>query len=53
MPQYVNTYKFLINTNRHDLQNVFGENDLSKRLNLANDLFTSFTNKLELWEKLE
>lgn len=53
MPQYVNTYKFLINTDKHQLQQVFQEPDLRKRLELTNDLFSNFTNKLELWDKLE
>ena len=53
MPQYVNTYKFLINSTRHDLQRAFAAPLLSDRLAITNDLFTSFTNKLELWDKLE
>ena len=53
MPQYVNTYKFLINSNRHELQDVFQEPDLEARLTKTNEIFTSFVNKLELWQKLE
>lgn len=53
MPQYVNTYKFLVNSSKHDLQEVFEQKELSSRLNMTNDLFTSFVNKLELWDKLE
>ena len=53
MPQYVNTYKFLINADKHQLQKVFQEPDLTKRLDLTNDMFSNFTNKLELWDKLE
>jgi hypothetical protein len=53
MPSYVNTYKFLINTDKHQLQKVFEEPDLGVRLDLTNDLFSNFTNKLELWDKLE
>ena len=53
MPQYVNTYKFLVNTNKHKLQEVYDEDDLTLRLEKANDMFTNFTNKLEIWDKLE
>ena len=53
MPQYVNTYKFLINADKHQLQTVFQLPDLSERLEQTNDLFSDFTNKLELWSKIE
>jgi len=43
----------LVNSNRHSLQEVFEQPLLSDRLSKTNDLFTSFVNKLELWDKLE
>ncbi|TNV83820.1 hypothetical protein FGO68_gene1573 [Halteria grandinella] len=53
LPQYINTYKFLINISRHQVQEVFQESDLSERLDKMNDLFADFVNKLEIWNKLE
>lgn len=35
------------------MQEVFEQPDLSKRLELTNNLFTDFVNKLEIWNKLE
>lgn len=32
MPQYVNTYKFLINADKHQLQNVFNLENIGERL---------------------
>jgi len=53
MPQYINTYKFLIDTDKHELQRVFQEAELGCRISLANEMFSNFTNKLELWSNLE
>ena len=53
LPQYINTYKFLINISRHQVQDVFEEGDLTTRLDKMNGLFTDFVNKLEIWNKLE
>mmetsp|Transcript_19194 Transcript_19194/g.29401 ORF Transcript_19194/g.29401 Transcript_19194/m.29401 type:complete len:203 (+) Transcript_19194:849-1457(+) len=39
--------------NKHELQKVYEEENLSSRIQLANDMFTNFTNKLELWSNLE
>lgn len=53
MPQYINTYKFLMNINRHQIQEVYEEPDLTQRMEKINALFTDFVNKLEIWNKLE
>jgi hypothetical protein len=53
LPQYINTYKFLINISRHQVQEVFEEPNLSDRLDKMNSLFSDFVNKLEIWNKLE
>jgi hypothetical protein len=53
LPQYINTYKFLINISKHQVQEVFQEKDLSERLDKMNSLFADFVNKLEIWNKLE
>lgn len=53
LPQYINTYKFLINIQRHQVQEVYEEPSLTKRLEKMNTLFTDFVNKLEIWNKLE
>lgn len=53
LPQYINTYKFLINISKHQVQEVYQEKDLSERLDKMNGLFADFVNKLEIWNKLE
>ncbi len=53
MPQYINTYKFLMNITRHQIQDVYEDPDLTHRLEKINGLFTDFVNKLEIWNKLE
>jgi len=53
MPQYINTYKFLINLNKTAIQDAYAEEDLSKRIEKTNELFSEFVNKLEIWSKLE
>lgn len=53
LPQYINTYKFLINISRHQVQQVYEEPELSTRLDRMNGLFADFVNKLEIWNKLE
>jgi hypothetical protein len=53
MPQYINTYKFLMNITRHQIQDVYEEPDLTHRMEKINGLFTDFVNKLEIWNKLE
>ena len=53
LPQYINTYKFLINITRHQVQEVYEEADLSSRLEKTNTIFTDFVNKLEIWNRLE
>lgn len=53
LPQYINTYKFLINISRHQVQQVYEEPELSARLDRMNGLFADFVNKLEIWNKLE
>jgi ATP-dependent Lon protease len=53
LPQYINTYKFLINISKHQVQDIFQESDLGERLEKMNGLFTDFVNKLEIWNKLE
>jgi len=53
MPQYINTYKFLINLNKAAIQDAYAEEDLSKRIEKTNELFSEFVNKLEIWSKLE
>ena len=53
MPQYINTYKFLINLNKTAIQDAYAEEDFSKRIEKTNELFSEFVNKLEIWSKLE
>jgi flagellar biosynthesis chaperone FliJ len=53
MPQYINTYKFLINLNKAAIQDAYAEEDISKRIEKTNELFSEFVNKLEIWSKLE
>ena len=53
LPQYINTYRFLININRDQIQDVYEEADLTRRLEKCNTMFTDFVNKLEIWHKLE
>lgn len=53
MPQYVNQYKFLINTNKHEMQRVYANPNLHERLSDTNEMFSNFISKLELWDKLE
>jgi len=42
-----------VQTNKQQLQDVYEEENMTERLKLTNDLFANFTNKLELWDKLE
>ena len=53
LPQYINTYRFLINISKHQVQEVFEEPDLSERLEKMNTVFSDFVNKFEIWNKLE
>ena len=53
LPQYINTYKFLINISKQQVQDIFEETNLTKRLEKMNTAFTDFVNKLEIWNKLE
>jgi len=53
LPQYANTYKFLINVNKHDLQTVYELNEVGEAITQTNTLFTDFVNKLEIWKDLE
>ena len=53
LPQYINTYKFLVNVDSHALQDVYEEKELSLTLEKMNAIFTDFVNKIEIWSKLE
>ena len=53
LPQYLNTYKFLIKTTTEQIQDVFQETDLNLRLNKLSGLFSDFVKKIELWAGLE
>jgi ATP-dependent Lon protease len=53
LPQYINTYKFLVNVDSHALQDVYQEKNLSLMLEKMNGIFTDFVNKIEIWSKLE
>ena len=53
MPQYVNAYKFLTKTSTESIQEVFEEDDMTKRLNKLNVIFSDFVKKVELWSSLE
>jgi len=53
LPQYINTYKFLVNVPREQVQAVFEEKNLTQKMEGANNIFTDFVNKLEIWQKLE
>ena len=53
LPQYINTYSFLVNAKKHDLQQVYENDSLLKQLKGTSDIFTDFVNKIEIWQKLE
>ena len=53
LPQYINTYSFLVSISKHDLQRVYTESNLTRRLQGLSDIFSDFVNKMELWSKLE
>ncbi len=53
LPQYINTYSFLVNAKKHDLQLVYESDTLLKQLKGTSDIFTDFVNKIEIWQKLE
>lgn len=53
LPSYINTYKFLINVNKADIQDVYEEVNMTTKLEKMNTIFTDFVNKLELWNRLE
>lgn len=53
LPQYINTYKFLVNVSKHQLQDVYEQAVMLERLEKLNDIFTDFVNKIEIWQKLE
>lgn len=53
MPQFINTYKFLVNVDGHALQDVFQEKDRLVMLEKTNAIFTDFVNKVDIWSKLE
>jgi ATP-dependent Lon protease len=53
MPQYVNAYKFLTKTSTESIQEVFEEDDMTKKLNKLNVIFSDFVKKVELWSSLE
>lgn len=53
LPQYINTYQFLVKARKHELQKVFESNEVFDKLQGASDIFTDFVNKIEIWQKLE
>ena len=53
MPQYANTYRFLININAHELQKIYEEPSFGKALSQTNELLADFANKLSIWAELE
>lgn len=53
LPQYINTYSFLVNAKKHDLQKVYESDTLLAQLKGTSDIFTDFVNKIEIWQKLE
>jgi hypothetical protein len=53
LPQYINTYSFLVKARKHELQKVYEAETTLERLQLTSDIFTDFVNKIEIWQKLE
>lgn len=53
LPQYINTYRFLINVTRQNIQDIYEEPNLTIRLEKMNTMFTDYVNKLDIWNKLE
>ena len=53
LPQYANTYKFLVNVDKHKLQSVYELENIEDGLTQTNHLFSDFVNKLEIWRDLE
>lgn len=40
MPQYINTYKFLVDVTKHQVQEIYQDNDLHNRIVKTNEIFT-------------
>lgn len=53
MPQYANTYRFLINVDRHRLQKIYSEPTLKAALHQSNELLQDFIGKLSIWSEME
>lgn len=53
LPQYINTYQFLVKARKHELQKVYETDDIIDKLQGTSDIFTDFVNKIEIWQKLE
>ena len=53
MPQYANTYRFLINLDKHELQRIYEERTLNVAQQKTNDLLGDFVNKVTIWADLE
>ena len=53
MPQYANTYRFLINVDRHRLQQIYAEPSLKVALQQSNTILQDFLGKLAIWAEME
>ena len=49
LPQYINTYRFLINVEKHDLQRIYEAREILPALENINNIFSDFVNKFEIW----
>ena len=53
LPQYINTHKFLVNIEKHDLQRIYESKEVLPALRDVTDLFSDFVGKFEIWQNLE
>ena len=49
LPQYINTYNFLVKARKHELQKVYESESILEKLKGTSDIFTDFVNKIEIW----
>ena len=53
MPQFANTYRFLINVDKHQMQRIYEVKSFQDALYQTNEILGDFISKMSIWAELE
>ena len=53
LPQQINTYRFLVNIDKHQIQQIYEDKNRLSAQEKTNSILSDFYNKIKIWAELE